>query len=380
MPKRILISPNSFKECADSVTISKLMNDYLSELKNAELILKPISDGGDGFLTVCQFHFGGKIRTYSISNSYDNALFECPILYCQNRQEVYIESAEVLGLKKVPISFRNPLKLSSKGLGELLKKIKSDVQTSKIDVSTVFIGIGGTATIDMGIGMMSELGLKFSNSSGKELKMLPEFFCETYTMEYEPSHFPFTIVPVGDVENPLLGINGGVRVFGKQKGADEKLILQLENNFNQLVKLFKNNKIQYFSNKLSGAGGGISASFQIFYNTPVLHSSDFILNNLELKNFINDVRLDYLITGEGAYDHQSRFGKGAAVLLKLFESKVQNIILICGRIDSDSLLKLPRNVTPIELKKYFSTENESIINYKEGIKKACMDIIKRLNF
>ncbi len=102
MRKRILISPNSFKECADSVTIAELIKDNLSYLKDAELIVKPITDGGDGFLKVCQFYFGGEIKKYSISTAYDDSLFECPVLYCENRKEVYIESAEVLGLKIVP--------------------------------------------------------------------------------------------------------------------------------------------------------------------------------------------------------------------------------------------------------------------------------------
>ncbi len=134
MKKRILISPNSFKECADSVSIAELIRDNLVHLKNTELIMKPISDGGDGFLNVCRFHFGGEIRKYSISTSYDNSRFECPVLYCEKRREVYIESAEVLGLKVVPSFYRNPLKLTSKGLGELLLKIETDVQNKKIKI------------------------------------------------------------------------------------------------------------------------------------------------------------------------------------------------------------------------------------------------------
>lgn len=380
IPIKILIAPNSFKECADSVTISKLIKDNLSNLKNVESITRPISDGGDGFLRVCQFQFGGMIRKYSISTAFDNALFDCPILYCEKQKLVYIESAEVLGLKKVPLSKRNPLKLSSKGLGELLKKIKHDVQKNEISVSTVYVGIGGTATIDMGMGIMSELGLLFFDKSDKKLPVLPEYFKEIAAMKYEPVDFPFKIIPVVDVANSLLGQDGGVNLFGRQKGANDEVIIYLEKNFNNLLNLFKNNELLFLINKLSGAGGGIPAAFQIFYNSLIFHSSDFILNILRLRNIANEVQFDYLITGEGAYDHQSGFGKGATVLLNLFESKVQNIILICGRINSDSLLRLPRNVTPIELSKYFSTENESIINYKEGINKACMDIIKRLNF
>lgn len=129
--KRILISPNSFKECADSVTIAELIKYYLSDLKDSELIVRPISDGGDGFLNVCRFYFEGEIRKYKISTAFDDSRFECPVLYCSKNQEIYIESAEVLGLKVVPMHLRNPLKLSSKGLGELLLKITEEVEQGK---------------------------------------------------------------------------------------------------------------------------------------------------------------------------------------------------------------------------------------------------------
>ncbi len=131
MAKRILIAPNSFKECADSVTIAELIRDNLSCLKDTELIVKPISDGGDGFLNVCKFYFGGEIRKYNISTSYNDSKFECPVLYCEKRSELYIESAEVLGLKVVPIEFRSPLQLTSKGLGQLLIQIEQDSSKHK---------------------------------------------------------------------------------------------------------------------------------------------------------------------------------------------------------------------------------------------------------
>jgi len=191
MRKRILISPNSFKECADSVTIAELINDNLTNLKNAELITKPISDGGDGFLSVCRVYFGGEIRKYLIATAYDNSEFECPVLYCEKRKEIYIESAEVLGVKIVPLFYRNPLKLTSRGLGELLLKIEADLQSRKVKAEKVYIGIGGTATIDLGMGMMSELGLILMDSNGNSLNVLPENFQLAKKIDYKPFKFSF---------------------------------------------------------------------------------------------------------------------------------------------------------------------------------------------
>ena len=380
MRKRILISPNSFKECADSVNIAGLIRDNLAELTVAELIVKPISDGGDGFLNVCKYYFGGEIRNYSISKAYEDTNFDCPVLYCEKRKEMYIESAEVLGLKVVPLFYRNPMKLTSKGLGQLLKQIETDICNSKIIVKKVYLGVGGTATIDMGIGMMSELGLKLFDSEGELENVLPETYKKVQRFDFHSVKFPFELITIVDVTNPLLGPQGGVRVFSPQKQADEMKILQLEEGFYHLLKLFKNKGLQLSLNTLSGAGGGIPAAIQIFLDTEMLSSLEFIEYHLGLHKYSDLDLVDYLITGEGAYDHQSRFGKGVSVLLELLHSKVEKIFLVCGKISDESFAKLPQNVYPIELNKYFSSQNEAINNYKNGLNKACQEIIEQLNF
>lgn len=376
----ILIAPNSFKECADSIIIAELIRDSLVILIKDELIVKPISDGGDGFLNVCKFYFGGETINYKVSSAYDDSKIVCTVLYCEKRKEIYIESANVLGLKLVPMYNRKPLRLTSKGLGELLKQIQSDIQHSRFDVSKVFLGVGGTATIDMGIGMMGELGLKLLNESAMEINMLPENFSLVRSILYQPVKFSFKLIPVIDVTNPLLGLNGCVRVYGPQKNADEKTIQIIEENFNHLINTLQNNGLTILNNSLSGAGGGIPAAFQIFYNSNLMLASDFIEFHLGLHKYSTSNEIEFVVTGEGAYDYQSGFGKGAGVLLQLFGSTSKKIFLVCGKIASESVTNLPNNILPIELRKYFSTDYESVLNYKEGIKRACSEIVKHLNF
>jgi glycerate kinase len=380
MIKRILISPNSFKECADALTIAKAIESNLTSLKQTELIVKPITDGGDGFLNVCHYFFGGEIRKYMISTAYDDSLLECPILYCGNRGEVYIESAEVLGLKNVPMILRNPLMLSSKGLGELIRKVEKDVQHGRIRVKRVYIGIGGTATIDMGMGMMSHLGMSLLDTNDQQLPMLPIYFEKVKKIKYRRFNLSFEIIPVVDVTNPLLGKHGGVKVFGKQKGANIETILTIEQGFNNLLNLFKNNDLQISSNNLSGSGGGIPAAFQIFYNCQLLQAKEFIFYNLNFDKYLSVDPIDYLITAEGLYDKQSGFGKGAGILVTSFNIKVKSVFLICGKISENSMSTLPKNVIPLSLSKYFDSEAESILHYEQGIEKACQQIINHIDF
>jgi glycerate kinase len=145
-----------------------------------------------------------------------------------------------------------------------------------------------------------------------------------------------------------------------------------------MLNLLKNNDLEFSSNNLSGAGGGIPAAFQIFYNSRLLKASEFILNNLGVGSLIDEV--DHIITGEGAYDHQSDFEKGAGVIIENLSSKVDKIFLVCGKIEQITISTLPKSVVPNELLKYFKNEQESINNYKEGLKKASAEILKEINF
>ena len=259
--KRILVAPNSFKECADSVTIAKLIESNLRPINKYELIVKPISDGGDGFLKVCQFYYGGEYKFYKIVTPYDNSAFECPVLYCEEKKKLFIESAEVLGLKKVPTHHRIPMKLSSRGMGQLLRKINEDVHNRKIIVEKVYIGVGGTAVVDMGLGMMSELALKLFDTNHNSLDVLPLHFPDVNDFSYKKLSLEFDIILIVDVDNPLLGNEGGLGVYSRQKGASDIDIQVLEKSFIHLINLFENKGLSVSSTNLSGSGGGLSAAF-----------------------------------------------------------------------------------------------------------------------
>ncbi|HEX2984267.1 MAG TPA: glycerate kinase, partial [Ignavibacteriales bacterium] len=132
----IIIAPNSFKECADSAVAAGLFAKYLppafsravkTDISEPNLILKPLSDGGDGFLNAVKQICRMEILEHAVSTPFaDNSKYLCKIGYCEERQEVYIESAEVLGMKRIPRERRKPLELSSRGMGDLLKSLAKE--------------------------------------------------------------------------------------------------------------------------------------------------------------------------------------------------------------------------------------------------------------
>jgi len=302
--RKILIAPNSYKEVASSIAAAGLFRKYLSALTE-NIITAPLSDGGDGFLDVCVNKFNLRRLKYIVP-SFNDIPVEVEVGYDAANKYIYIESAAIIGLKLVPPDKRIPMKFATKGLGILIKKIAGDVSVKKF-----IIGIGGTATNDLGLGMFSVLGLKLYNSNNQIVFPVPEKFNEIAGYLWEPEiEIPFEIII--DVNNPLLGDSGSAATYGPQKGFSKSEINFLDYESARLIKLFSENKIN--TADLYGSGGGLAAGIQIFLNPEITESEKFIMEDLGLKKLLDDS--DIVITGEGSFDDQSFYGKGTGSIIK----------------------------------------------------------------
>lgn len=370
-----LIAPNSFKECSDSVGIADLFYQNLSEKLNANFIIKPISDGGDGFLNVCADIFNLKKLTYKISQPYNDDLLNCEVGYDEQNKSLFIESAIVLGMRIIPKSKRKPGYINSKGLGDLLKKISKDVENGRVAINKIFIGIGGTGTNDLSLGAASLFGLKLFRDD-KELKIEPANYHTASRIIWNKTKLPFKIISVIDVNNKLLGKDGTVYTYALQKGANKEELPMLEKGFSNIINLLKKKGMVKNERELSGAGGGLAAGLKIFFNSETITSRDFILKQLG----VNKVKKsDFVVTGEGFFDKQSLMEKGTGVIIDHFKDKVGKIFLCCGKIDSKIIKKLPKNVHIIELSRYFKNDKESIKQYKNAIKLASTEITEQVS-
>lgn len=376
MNRKLLIAPNSFKQAADSDKVAELFYKYLSKDTSLFLDVLPISDGGDGFLNVCKSAFNLQPIKYNITTPYDDSTFECEVGYDKNGERVYIESARILGVRIIPEGKRNPLLLSSKGLGDLFLNILEDMKQGSISVQDVIIGVGGTGTNDLGLGVCSRFGLNLYDIFGSKDRVSPEYFYRIKDIEWNNPHLPFKIMAVIDVENPLLGRKGATRIFAPQKGADKGEVGVMELGFNKIINILKNKGLEYFPNELSGAGGGLAAGLHMFFNASYIKAEEFIQEQLALREKIKDT--DIIITGEGIFDEQSLLGKGAGVVLKLAAEFKKTVILCCGRAEQGMKSSLGHNVILIELASLFEKEEDSMKNFEKGIELASKRILSLL--
>ncbi len=372
---KLLLVPNTYKEVADSLQVANLFFKYLKKDNRIKIIKKPISDGGDAFLNICKNNFRLKSISYEITRGYNNELMPVEIAYDEKKSTVYVESAEILGLKVIPQNERNPSVINSKGLGDLLQILKKEAEAKKLNINKIYVGIGGTGTNDLALGACSRFGLRIFNDYN-ELEIQPINYHKVKRIEWHEQNFPFRIITIIDVNNKLLGKTGATLIFGKQKGANNEELKIIEKGFENIISILIKMGIIDSADNFSGAGGGLAAGLSIFFNAEYKKAKDFILEDLGIGKFKNEV--DYVVTGEGSFDTQSLMEKGSGIIIDVFQNSAKKIFLVCGKIDSEVKEKLNEKICCIELSKYFNSTKESIENFEKGIELACREIMKNL--
>ena len=335
---KILVAVNEFKgsltsrEIAD--LISKLAN---SRYKNIEIVPEVIADGGDGFLDI--FNSFSK-KEVLVTNAMGEKI-KASYLVDYNNKKAVIEVAEIIGLKKV--SEKNPYLASTYGLGEVIKSLLQE------NIRDFIIGLGGSATNDCGMGMLSALGYKFYDKNNNEcihgINALSKInrIDDSYLNE-NLKNAKFTLI--SDVENILCGQEGATYVFSKQKGLKEENFQIVDDYVNKFTRIVYNKYNTNYSNILgSGAAGGLAYGFLTFTNSEIKKGSDFMIEYLEIEEKIKEI--DIVITGEGKLDLQSFMGKAPIEIARVAKKYKKNVIFLAGTIVDKEIDTLDTNTKSI---------------------------------
>jgi glycerate kinase len=259
-----------------------------------------------------------------------------PIGFIESESTVIIESAQVIGLRlitsKISAKKITPLFTTSYGLGELIR-YALDFKPRRI-----VVGLGGTATVDGGIGALSALGVKFLDRRGRPVELNGRGLGRIARVDLEgldPRLHKVEIICACDVENPLLGPKGAARVYGPQKGANQKEVQSLEaglRRFAQVAKRWTGKAIGRIC--YGGAAGGIPAGFYAFLDARLINGAEFCLERSKFNEQVKGVRL--AITGEGRIDRQTVYGKLPIILAR----KLAGIplIIIAGAVEDRKIL------------------------------------------
>lgn len=254
-----------------------------------EAVELAVADGGEGTADVLHAARGGTWHDAVVSGPL-GAPVEARWLALPDGTAV-IESAAALGLPLLSPEERDPLAATSRGLGELLLAV------AKNDPDSVLVGLGGTATVDGGTGL---LGVVRGRLEGLRIRVA----C--------------------DVRNPLLGERGAARAFGPQKGADAEAVELLERRLAALEEL-----APYRDLPGAGAGGGLGAALAAL-GAELVEGAEIVLELLGFDEYARAA--DLVVTGEGTVDRTTFEGKAPGTVLSHCEQLHVRCELFGGRV------------------------------------------------
>jgi len=326
---RYLLVPDKFKGSLTSKeVIRSLKKGILKFDSKAEFKSYIISDGGEGFLQSLELLLELKKVKIKSKNSLLSPISSYYMID-EKMNRAYIELAKSSGLINLSKNDRNPLYTSTYGTGiEINDAIKKGVKE-------IFIGIGGSSTNDLGLGIFSALGVifldKYNNQiipTGSNLFKIAKLIISN-SCENKIKKVKWFIV--NDVENILFGKNGAAYTFAEQKGANKNDIKKLESGGIAVHEILSSYfKKDYSKIEGAGAAGGCGYGLKLFTEGEFINGIDILLKIIDIDRIITkDIK--YIFTGEGQIDHQTLNGKAVYSLTKRLKKFNIPILLICGK-------------------------------------------------
>lgn len=316
----ILLAPDSFKGCLTSLEVCRALSDGIKRYsKDVKIEQYPSSDGGEGFCDCMSNIFGGEIIEKEVSFPLGNRGL-AGFVFNKDKNTAFVELASASGLALVPADERNILLSSTFGTGELISEAIS------LGAERIYIGLGGSATNDCGMGMLAALGMRFYDCSREPLKPIAASLplVSYVDKSFMPDLSKIEIIAACDVKNPLCGVNGAAEVFSRQKGASEKEVAFLDKSARSFAKVLN------IDPDIEGAGaaGGVGAAVLSVLGGHYVSGASLLVDSCEFQKALSDA--DIVITGEGNTDAQTVFGKLVGVVINAARERRARAFVISG--------------------------------------------------
>ena len=329
---KVIVAIDSFKVSLTSLQAGNAVKDAICRLHgDAEVLVKPLADGGEGTVEA----LAETSNAYMVETEVHGPLMK-PVTakYCilNDTNTAVIEMASASGITLISSDERNPLETTTYGVGEIIK------DAIKRGCRRFIIGIGGSATNDGGIGMLTALGYEFLDKNNtpivlgaKGLQNLHSINMDKVLPELKDCHFNIAC----DVTNPLCGKDGCSAVYGPQKGATTDMIKDMDTwleNYSKIAKTISSKADKDYAG--AGAAGGLGFAFLSFTNAVLKSGIKIILEETNMENAIKTA--DIVITGEGRLDSQTVMGKAPIGVAKLAKKYGKKVIAFSGCVTDDA--------------------------------------------
>lgn len=350
---KVVIAIDSFKGSLTSLEAGQAVKEAVLSLDTAaDVEVRPLADGGEGTVDALYKGLGGELAEAEVSDPLGRPIKAQYAVI--NNDTAVIEMAAAAGITLITAAERNPLNTTTFGVGQMIANAISR------GIRRFIVGIGGSATNDGGVGMLSALGFEFLNGEGKAVPLGAKGLKDLAVIKTDnviPELYECEFRIACDVNNTLCGENGCSAVYGAQKGATAEMIEQMDGWLENYANIAKS--VSKKADKdLAGAGaaGGLGFAFASFMNAELESGVKIVLEETRLEEFLKDA--DIVVTGEGRLDSQTVMGKapiGVAWLSKkhgkrviAFSGCVSEDAEICNNHGIDAFFPIVRGVTTLE--------------------------------
>lgn len=355
MGLRILVAFDSFKDALSSERACEVVSAALQSLnRDFSVSSAPLSDGGEGFARVLTDAIRGEIVVFPVMGP-NGVPVEAGVGFVEpstlpeparhilfgeryslpNGPVAIVEMASASGLPLLPLAERDPWKTTSRGTGELLRA------AVERGVSLVVVGVGGSATSDLGFGALEALGLFAVDHDGRRMeKLVPNDWDRVARIDGAiPDNFP-PIVVACDVRNPLLGSTGAAAIYGPQKGLKAGDISDFDRRAESIARLMCRYFGVDFESAVSapgaGAAGGMFFGLGVALGARAVPGFDLVASWFDLETQMEAA--DIVITGEGRFDQTSFSGKAVGRIVSKSRELGRRCVVFAGSTDEGSMM------------------------------------------
>lgn len=327
---KVVIAVDSFKGSMTSMEAGNAAKEgILAAIPDAQVIVKPLADGGEGTTDALIEGLGAKKIEVAVMGPYEKTVSSY-YGYLEDTKTAVIEMAAAAGITLS--KERNPMKATTYGVGEMINDALNR------GCRKFIIGIGGSATNDGGVGMLRALGYEFLDKDGKDvgnggqaLEKIVKIKSDKRNPLLAEAHFQIAC----DVTNPLCGENGATYVYGPQKGVTEGQKFTLDQAMKNYANVTKEwIGCDYSETAGTGAAGGMGFAFLAFLSSELTPGIEMILNAVGLEKELIDA--DVAVTGEGRLDFQTAMGKAPVGVAKLAKKYNKKVIAFAGSVTPEA--------------------------------------------
>ena len=317
---RILVAPGAWKGTfTPRQAAAAIVAGVTRVAPEARVVVLPISDGGDGLLEAV-LPDGARRETVSVTGPLGVAVNAT--LGWLDEVTAIFESAAACGLALVPREGRDPLRSTTRGVGELIR-----VAASR-GARTVVVGLGGSATVDGGTGVGRALGWRFFDAERFDLAEGGAALGQLVSV-VPGGRLTCRVMGVTDVTAPLTGPQGAAPFFGPQKGAKPDDVLLLGAGLERLARVMaESGHADLAATPGGGAAGGLGAGLIWFAAGELVPGAPWVFERIRFDAALGEA--DLVITSEGRFDRTSLIGKATGEVLRRAEAAGRRAVVLAG--------------------------------------------------